>query len=108
MSAARASPPTPALRGISDNVAGIEVSAIKQGSAAFLGIFCSAVALFLWARAVSTDGIAKASATLYFEPFVTLAAAVLLLDEPQVPLALVGGPIVLLGVWLVGRAAQKG
>ena len=85
-----------------------ELTLETLGATAFLGLLCSAVALLLWARAVATDGVAQAAATLYLEPFVTLVAALVLLAEPLVVLALVGGPIVLVGVWLVGRGAQKG
>jgi drug/metabolite transporter (DMT)-like permease len=81
-----------------------ELTLRALGAAAFLGFLCSAGALLLWARAVSSDGVAKAAATLYLEPFVTLVAALVLLAEPLVMLALVGGPIVLIGVWLVGCA----
>ena len=69
----------------------------------FLGILCSGAAILLWVQALHTDGAARTGATLYLEPFVTLAVAWVLLDEPLTTWVLVGGPTVLVGVWLVGR-----
>lgn len=70
---------------------------------AFLGVLCSGVALTLWLRAVERLGAAATGSVLYFQPFVTLVAALLVLDEPLTVQALVGGPIVLAGVALVRR-----
>ena len=70
---------------------------------AFLGVLCSGVALTLWLRAIERLGAARTGVVLYFQPFVTLAAALLLLDEPLTTQALLGGPVVLLGVALVRR-----
>ncbi len=42
------------------------------------------------------------------EPFVTLATAVAVLAEPVTVNALLGGPVVLLGVWLMGRHRRRG
>jgi drug/metabolite transporter (DMT)-like permease len=72
----------------------------------FLGTVCSGLALVWWNRAVHQDGPARAGVTLYLQPFVTLASAMLLLGERVTWQALVGGPVVLVGVWLTGRRAR--
>jgi drug/metabolite transporter (DMT)-like permease len=70
---------------------------------AFLGVFCSGVAYFLWFRAVGDIGPARSGSYLYLEPFVTLAVASTVLDEPVTVTAFAGGIVVLVGVWLVNR-----
>lgn len=81
------------------------VSAV--GATVFLGVACSGVAYYLWLAAMDEHGPARVSALLYFEPFVTLATAVLLKDEPITLNALAGGLCVLAGVWLVARGSTK-
>ena len=76
-------------------------------STAFLGLCCSGIAFAIWARAVDRDGAARAGAMVYFQPFVTLFASALLLREPITWHALVGGPIVLAGVWLMSRGVER-
>lgn len=71
----------------------------------FLGCVCSGVSFAIWARAVERFGAAETGALLYFQPFVTLAAALVVLDEPLGSTVLLGGPLVLLGVALVRRGA---
>ena len=68
----------------------------------FLGVLCSGVAYACWNLALESDGTTRTGAMLYFEPFVTLATAVVVLSEPVTVNALLGGPVVLLGVWLMG------
>lgn len=69
----------------------------------FLGVLCSGVAFVLWYQAIEQVGATRTGATLYFEPFVTLAVAATLLGEPVTSGALFGGIAVLLGVFLVNR-----
>jgi drug/metabolite transporter (DMT)-like permease len=71
---------------------------------AFLGVFCSGVAFLLWFRAVSAVGPARSGVYLYVEPFVTLALAWAMLDEPVMASAVAGGITVLIGVSLVHRS----
>ena len=68
-----------------------------------LGLGASGIAFTAWAAAVDRLGATRAGALLYFQPFVTLALSITLLDEPWSWLALAGGPLVLAGVALVGR-----
>lgn len=73
----------------------------------FLGVLCSGVAYACWNLALERDGATRTGAMLYFEPFVTLATAVTVLSEPVTINALLGGPVVLAGVWLMGRGGRK-
>jgi NADH:ubiquinone oxidoreductase subunit 5 (subunit L)/multisubunit Na+/H+ antiporter MnhA subunit len=72
--------------------------------AAFLGVFCSGIAFLLWLRAVAAVGPARSGVYLYVEPFVTLALAWAMLDEPVMASAVAGGITVLIGVSLVHRS----
>jgi drug/metabolite transporter (DMT)-like permease len=71
----------------------------------FLGCICNGVSFAIWARVVERFGAAQTGALLYFQPFVTLIAALLVLHEPLGAPALLGGPLVLFGVALVRRGA---
>jgi drug/metabolite transporter (DMT)-like permease len=74
---------------------------------AFLGVFCSGLAFLLWFRAVSAVGPARSGVYLYVEPFVTLALAWAMLDEPVMASAVAGGITVLIGVAMVHRAGEE-
>jgi drug/metabolite transporter (DMT)-like permease len=75
----------------------------------FLGIFCSGLAYIFWYDALQTLMVAQAGAFVYLEPFVTVVFAALLLSEPLLAASLIGGGIILVGVWLVQqRYPQKG
>lgn len=73
----------------------------------FLGVICSGVAYALWNHAVRTIGSPATGAYLYLEPFVTLLAAQLVLDEPFNAVGLAGGVIVLVGVWMATGARRR-
>jgi drug/metabolite transporter (DMT)-like permease len=72
----------------------------------FLGLFCSGVAYVFWYDALGAAGAGQVASFLYLEPLVTLIVAVLLLDEQPVLATLVGGGLILTGVWLVNQ--QRG
>jgi len=67
----------------------------------FLGIFCSGLAYLAWYGALQAIPASQAGAFLYLEPLVTTGAAAALLGEALTPSTLLGGAIILLGVWLV-------
>jgi len=79
---------------------------IGWGTVVYLGLLCNAAAFTLWYRSQRVHGVHRTGATLYFEPFVTLFAATLLLGEEIGARVLVGGLVMLGGVWLVGRGAR--
>lgn len=70
---------------------------------AFLGIFCSGLAYIAWYDALQTLGAAETGVFLYIEPLVTVVVAFFMLSEPITLASLLGGGVILLGVWLVNR-----
>lgn len=71
----------------------------------FLGVFCSGLAYLFWYDALQILPVAQAGAFVYLEPFVTVLLAAVLLGEPLLLASLLGGATILLGVFLVNRAA---
>jgi drug/metabolite transporter (DMT)-like permease len=79
----------------------LNLSGVGWVSILFLGIFCSGVAYVLWAQALQEMESSKVGAFLYFEPFVTVFAAWLLLKEEITLLIILSGVIITFGVLLV-------
>jgi drug/metabolite transporter (DMT)-like permease len=69
----------------------------------FLGIFCSGLAYIAWYDALQALPAAQLGAFLYLEPPVAVVVAALILAESITWAALLGGGIILFGVWLVNR-----
>jgi drug/metabolite transporter (DMT)-like permease len=67
----------------------------------FLGIFCSGLAYIFWYDALQVLPVAQTGAFIYLEPLVTVVVAALVIGEPLLWASLLGGGIILLGVWLV-------
>lgn len=76
------------------------------GALVFLGAGASAAALWAFTEAISELGPERSAAFQYLQPFITLVAAFLMLGEPVSTEQLIGGPIVLVGVWLVQRGKR--
>lgn len=72
-------------------------------SVAFLGIFCSGLAYIFWYDALQALPVAQVGAFVYLEPFVTVIVAALVIAEALLLASLIGGGLILLGVWLVQR-----
>jgi drug/metabolite transporter (DMT)-like permease len=70
----------------------------------FLGIFCSGLAYIFWYDALQVLPVAQAGAFVYLEPFVTLVVAALVLSEVITLVSLLGGVVILLGVWMVQKS----
>jgi drug/metabolite transporter (DMT)-like permease len=70
----------------------------------YLGLLSSAAAFLAWYHAQAKYGSQRTAATLYVEPFVTAIVAAFR-DEPLQLATILGGSVVLFGVWLVQRAA---
>jgi len=70
---------------------------------AFLGVFCSGLAYIAWYDALQALPTAQLGAFLYLEPPVAVIVAALILAEPITWAAILGGGIILFGVWLVNR-----
>ena len=75
---------------------------------AFLGIFCSGLAYIFWYDALQTLPVAQTGAFLYLEPVVTVIVAALILGERLYLATLLGGVLILAGVWLVNRKKGDG
>ncbi len=69
----------------------------------FLGVFCSGLAYIFWFDALKAIPSAQTGAFLYVEPLVTVLVSMLVLSEPVLWSTLVGGAIILAGLWLVNR-----
>jgi len=72
----------------------------------FLGAGAGAIALWAFTTAIAELGPERSAAFQYLQPFVTLVAAFVILSEPIGRAQLIGGPVVLLGVWLVQRGKR--
>ena len=70
---------------------------------AFLGIFCSGIAYIFWYDALKVLPVAQTGAFLYLEPVITVVVAAIVIKETILLATLVGGIIILVGVWLVNR-----
>jgi len=72
-------------------------------AAGFLGVFSTAVAFVLFFWAVRRFGPSLAAMVSYFTPITTLLLAFLILAERPLPLQLVGGAVVVIGVRVAAR-----
>jgi drug/metabolite transporter (DMT)-like permease len=75
-------------------------SPLVLGHLLFLGLFCSALAYWLYARAISVLGIGLTSLFINFIPVITVITGMLLLQERLSPLQWAGAALVLAGVYL--------
>jgi len=72
----------------------------------FLGVFGMALAHWFWQIGVAKVGAARAGVFLYLEPLATTALAVPYLGEPFGVATLIGGVLVLVGVWIAQSRAD--
>ena len=73
----------------------------------FLGIFCSGLAYIAWYDGLQVIAASKIGAFLYLEPLVAVIVASFILSEPVTWASLLGGAVILLGVYLVNRPAKE-
>jgi drug/metabolite transporter (DMT)-like permease len=71
----------------------------------YLAIPGTALGQWFWQEGIGKLGATRAGMYLYLEPLATLALAVPLLGEPFGPVVVLGGALVLGGVWL-GQAGR--
>jgi drug/metabolite transporter (DMT)-like permease len=74
---------------------------------AFLGVFCSGLAYIAWYDALQSLPAAQLGSFLYLEPPVAVVVSALILAESLTMAALLGGGVILFGVWLVNRYQVK-
>ncbi len=73
----------------------------------FLGIFCSGLAYLFYYNALQAIPASQVGAFLYGEPLVTVIVAGILLGEMLSVATMLGGAIILFGVWLVNRPSHE-
>jgi drug/metabolite transporter (DMT)-like permease len=72
----------------------------------FLGIFCSGLAYIAWYDGLQALPATQIGAFLYLEPFVAVLVAWAVLGEGLIPITLLGGVTILLGVRLVQKTKK--
>jgi len=73
----------------------------------FLGVFCSGLAYIFWYDALQVIPASQLAVFLYVEPLVAVVVAAAILRERITPPALLGGTIILFGVWIVNRPTRS-
>ena len=69
----------------------------------FLGVFCSGLAYIAWYDALQALTTAQTGVFLYMEPLIAVVVAFFILGEAITSALLIGGAVIILGVWLVNR-----
>jgi drug/metabolite transporter (DMT)-like permease len=81
------------------------LSVAGWGAVLFLGVGASGLGYLFWYMALERLDTSQVAAFLYVEPLVTLVAAMSVLGETVAPSTIVGGLMVLAGVYVVQRSA---
>ena len=69
----------------------------------FLGVLCSGLAYIAWYDALQVLSTANTGVFLYIEPLIAVVVAFFVLGEPITVASLIGGGVILFGVWLVNK-----
>ncbi len=69
----------------------------------FLGVFCSGIAYIFWYDALQEIPASRLGVLLYIEPLVAVVVAAIILGEAITLTALIGGAVILFGVWMVNK-----
>ena len=69
----------------------------------YIGFICIAIGYPVWYWALSKKEASRTATFVYFIPISGIIGAYFILGEVPGPLALIGGALVLLGIWLVNR-----
>jgi drug/metabolite transporter (DMT)-like permease len=77
------------------------LTSVEWAHLLFLGVFVSGVAYWYWAKTLEVLEASQVSVFLYLEPVATLITAILLLQEKIIPVSILGGIIIIMGVILV-------
>jgi len=73
----------------------------------FLGIFCSGIAYIFWYDALKSVPASQVGVFLYLEPFIAVIVAAFILGESTILASLIGGLLILFGVWMVNRLSAS-
>ncbi len=74
----------------------------------FLGLFASGVAFFFWQRGIEIIGPVAAGNYIYLVPLLTALTGVVILHEKLTPVMIIGGVLILLGLYLSQRRSPAG
>jgi drug/metabolite transporter (DMT)-like permease len=91
----------PGLFGIGDEIRNASLASTL--SVVYLGVFPAVIAYFCWIYVLSLIPVSRAATYLYIVPLVSIVIGYFWLNEIPGPIALFGGFIVLLGVFVVNR-----
>ncbi len=69
----------------------------------FLGIFTTGLAYIAWFDALAQLPAAQTGAFLFIEPLTSMVVASVILNEQVTPISIIGGAVILVGIWLVNR-----
>lgn len=72
---------------------------VVAGNLLFLGVVASLICYFVWAVAMHKLGAVRATNYIYLNPLVTIITAALFIHERITPIALLGGALILYGMW---------
>ncbi len=84
-----------------------QISTTTHVAVIYLGIFPTAIAYLSWSIVLSRITVSRASSFSYLVPFVTIVVSLLLIHERPTIILIVGGGLVLVGVYLVNRNEKK-
>lgn len=69
-------------------------------SLVFLGVFCLAIAFWLWSEGLKRQNAAEVGVYLYIEPLVTMLGAMILIHEKMTVWLLIGAALISMGVYM--------
>jgi drug/metabolite transporter (DMT)-like permease len=69
----------------------------------FLGIFTTGFAYIAWFDALSQLPAAQTGAFLFVEPLTSMVVAAIILSEAVTPISIIGGAVILFGIWMVNK-----
>jgi len=74
----------------------------------FLGIFNSVFAYLAWNSALVRIGPIKTGIVFYMQPVFSIVGAALMFGSPIYPVQIIGGLIIIWGIYLVNRSGKEG
>ena len=69
----------------------------------FLGVFNSVLAYLAWNSALTRIGPVKTGIIFYLQPVFSILGAALVFDTSIRPVQVIGGCVIIVGIWMVGR-----
>jgi drug/metabolite transporter (DMT)-like permease len=85
-----------------------ELAAISwptAASALYLALFCSVYAYYIWYTGVEKLGAVRTATFIYLNPLFAVITGIMLLGESLKLLAVAGGLMIILGVYLTNKSA---